>query len=114
MSHDSRRQFLFKSGLGVGGAALGGFIPGVGTLQAASAAELADPLAPKDPHFPAKVQSVIDTVAGVGNSVVAKFKSLLGIQSPSRVFAGFGGDLVAGLRVGIDTNGADAAMTSAT
>ncbi len=59
MSHDSRRQFLFKSGLGVGGAALGGFIPGVGTLQAASAAELADPLAPKDPHFPAKVQSVI-------------------------------------------------------
>lgn len=59
MSNDSRRDFLRKSGLGVGGAALGGFIPGLGGLQAATAAELDDPLAPKAPHFPGKIKSVI-------------------------------------------------------
>lgn len=59
MSNDSRRNFLFKSGLGVGGAALSGAIPGLGTINAASAAELADPLAPKSPHFAGKIKSVI-------------------------------------------------------
>ena len=39
MSTDSRREFLLKSGMGVGGAALGGFVPGLGTIHAASAAE---------------------------------------------------------------------------
>ena len=55
--HPSRRDFLLRTGLG--GAALGGFIPGIGYVSAASAAELADPLAPKQPHFPAKIKSVI-------------------------------------------------------
>jgi hypothetical protein len=63
MSHhehkNSRRDFLLKSGLGLGGAALGGFVPGLGFIQAATAAELANPLAPKAPQFPAKVKSVI-------------------------------------------------------
>jgi hypothetical protein len=59
MSNDSRRAFLFKSGLSLGGAALGGLVPGLGALSAARAAELLDPLAPKDPHFPAKIKSVI-------------------------------------------------------
>lgn len=58
MSNDSRRDFLRKSGLGLGGAAIGGVIPGMG-LQAAMASELIDPLAPKAPHFPAKVKSII-------------------------------------------------------
>ncbi|MGC3944557.1 MAG: DUF1501 domain-containing protein [Chryseolinea sp.] len=59
MSNDSRRDFLRNAGLGLGGAALGGFIPGVGAIQAATAAELIDPLAPKPTHFPAKVKSII-------------------------------------------------------
>lgn len=59
MSHHSRRDFLIKSGVGLGGAALSGFLPSVGFLSAAQAAELIDPLAPKSPHFPAKVKSVI-------------------------------------------------------
>jgi len=59
MTTKSRRDFLLKSGLGLGGAALSGFIPGLGFLSAAQAADLLDPLAPKPPHFPAKVKSVI-------------------------------------------------------
>lgn len=59
MSDQSRRDFLLKSGLGLGGVALSGFLPGGGFFSAASAAELADPLAKKDPQFPAKVKSVI-------------------------------------------------------
>jgi hypothetical protein len=59
MSIHSRREFLLKSGQGLGAAALSGAIPGVGLFSAAQAADLADPLAPKQPHFPAKVKSVI-------------------------------------------------------
>ncbi|CAH0352944.1 DUF1501 domain-containing protein [Aquabacterium sp. CECT 9606] len=59
MSNDQRRAFLRNAGLGLGGAALGGFLPGIGHLNAASAAELIDPLAPKGTHFPAKIKSVI-------------------------------------------------------
>jgi hypothetical protein len=58
MDNKSRRDFLKNSSLGVGGAALAGVIPGL-NISAASAAELIDPLAPKDPHFPAKIKSVI-------------------------------------------------------
>jgi hypothetical protein len=59
MSINSRREFLAKSGVYAGGAALSGFIPGVGHIESALAADLVDPLAPKQPHFPAKVKSVI-------------------------------------------------------
>ena len=63
MSIKSRRDFLLKSGTGLGAAALSGVLPGGGLLHAASAADLAadlaDPLAPKAPQFPAKVKSVI-------------------------------------------------------
>lgn len=55
----SRRDFLFNTGLGLGGAALAGFIPGLGAISTATAAELIDPLAPKQPHIPAKIKSVI-------------------------------------------------------
>ena len=54
-----RRDFLIKSALGLGGAAAGGFIPGIGYINAATAAELANPLAPKSPHFAPKVKQVI-------------------------------------------------------
>lgn len=56
---NNRRDFLIKSALGLGGAAASTFVPGLGFINAATAAELADPLAPKKPHFPAKVRSVI-------------------------------------------------------
>jgi hypothetical protein len=59
MDNKSRRDFMQKAGLGLGGIALSGFIPGYGFFSAASAAELVDPLAPKAPHFPAKVKTVI-------------------------------------------------------
>ncbi|MEX8518321.1 MAG: DUF1501 domain-containing protein [Leptothrix sp. (in: b-proteobacteria)] len=56
---NSRRDFLLRSGQGAAGLALGGLVPGLGGLNMAMAADLADPLAPKQPHFPAKVKSVI-------------------------------------------------------
>jgi len=60
MSTNTRRDFLFKSSLGLSGAALSGFVPGIGAVSAASAADLvADPLAPKAGNFPAKIKSVI-------------------------------------------------------
>ena len=58
-NHHSRRDFLAKSGFGLGAAVLTGLLPGGGLIQTASAADLIDPLAPKAPHFPAKVKSVI-------------------------------------------------------
>ncbi len=54
----SRRDFLIHTGLGLGGAAMAGFVPGL-TINSATAAELIDPLAPKQPHFAAKIKSVI-------------------------------------------------------
>jgi hypothetical protein len=59
MNNKSRRDFLVKSGLGLGAFALNGMLSGGGFMSAAFAAELADPLAPKQPHFAAKVKSVI-------------------------------------------------------
>ena len=55
----NRRDILLRSGQGALGAALGGLVPGLGGLQMATAAELVDPLAPKEPHFPAKIKSII-------------------------------------------------------
>ncbi len=59
MNNQSRRDFLLKSGYGLGGLTLGGLLPGGGFMSAAYAADLIDPLASKAPHFPAKVKSVI-------------------------------------------------------
>lgn len=59
MSNDSRRDFLAKSGQFFGAAAVTGAVPGLGGFSAAMASELVDPLAPKQPHFAAKVKSVI-------------------------------------------------------
>ncbi len=57
----SRRNFLRHAGLGLGAAAVSGFLPGGGFLVAPAYADtpVFDPLAPKQPHFPAKVKSVI-------------------------------------------------------
>ncbi|MFL6657576.1 MAG: DUF1501 domain-containing protein [Massilia sp.] len=56
---NNRRDFLLKTSQGLGAAALAGLIPGTGLLSAAYAADLVDPLAPKAPHLPAKVKTVI-------------------------------------------------------
>ena len=53
----SRRDLLTQAGLGLGGLALSGLLPG--GIRVARASELADPLAPRQTHFPAKAKSVI-------------------------------------------------------
>jgi len=60
MNNSSRRDFLIKSGYGLGGLTLSALLPGGGVLATnVMAAELIDPLAPKPTHFPAKVKTVI-------------------------------------------------------
>ena len=53
----SRRDLLTRAGLGLGGLALSGLLPG--GIRVARASELVDPLAPRQTHFPAKAKSVI-------------------------------------------------------
>jgi hypothetical protein len=59
MSNKSRRDFLTTTGVGVGGLALSTLVPGMAYFPAVQAAEVVDPLATKQPHFPAKAKSVI-------------------------------------------------------
>jgi hypothetical protein len=54
----NRREALFKLGWGATGLMMGTALSG-GGFMAAEAATLTDPLAPKQPHFPAKAKSVI-------------------------------------------------------
>lgn len=54
----SRRDALIKLGWGATGLMLSTALPG-GGFMAAEAANLVDPLAPKEPHFPAKAKTVI-------------------------------------------------------
>lgn len=56
----SRRELLFKTGYTLGGLTLAAGMPGGGIFATpALAATLVDPLAPKEPHFPAKAKTVI-------------------------------------------------------
>jgi hypothetical protein len=65
MKNKSRRDFLLKTGYGLGGLALSGLMPGGGVISSAFAEEAVNaltggsPLAPKAPHFPAKAKTVI-------------------------------------------------------
>lgn len=54
--------------------------------------------------FKGAMGKLMAPVEEMASGIKTKFKSLLGIQSPSKVFAGFGGDLVAGLSQGISGN----------
>ena len=45
---------------------------------------------------------VVAKVQGIANDAIAGIKSSLGIKSPSKVFAGIGGNIMAGLEQGID------------
>jgi Protein of unknown function (DUF1501) len=57
----TRRNFLRRSGYGIGALTVGGVIGNGGVFASLQAAELeaANPLAPRQPHFPAKAKSVI-------------------------------------------------------
>jgi TP901 family phage tail tape measure protein len=52
----------------------------------------------------ARLGALKDTVVGTASSVANWFKSKLGIHSPSRVFAGLGGFVMAGLDQGLAAN----------
>ncbi len=47
------------------------------------------------------IPNVKEKISAVGESVSGWFKDVLGINSPSRVFAGHGGDVMAGLQQGL-------------
>jgi phage-related tail protein len=51
--------------------------------------------------FTSMFPNLTSAISGAAESVVSTFKNLLGINSPSRVFAGFGGDTMAGLEQGL-------------
>ena len=56
-----------------------------------------------------KLTALKNTVLGAATSVRDWFKTALGIRSPSRVFMGLGGDVMAGLDQGL-SNGADSPL----
>ncbi len=49
--------------------------------------------------------AVRNAVVGTASAAVSGFKAVLGIRSPSRVFAGLGGDTMAGLALGLRRGG---------
>ena len=60
MRTQSRREWIFNAVYGLGGLTLTAKMPGGGIFATpALAGAFADPLAPKQPHFPPKVKSVI-------------------------------------------------------
>ncbi|MDO5609467.1 MAG: phage tail tape measure protein [Pseudomonadota bacterium] len=54
-----------------------------------------------------KFGGVGEAIAGLGTGAIAGLKLILGIKSPSRVFAALGDDTMAGFRLGLDRSGGD-------
>ena len=70
----TRREFLCRCGMGLGGLSLAGVMSGIGGAPSAGASEsFASPLAPKQPHFPAKAKHVIHIFCNGGPSHVDTF-----------------------------------------
>jgi len=70
----TRREFLCRCGLGMGGVSLASLFGGLGVLNSAHANEgFTNPLAPKQPHFPAKANHIIHIFANGGPSHVDTF-----------------------------------------
>jgi Protein of unknown function (DUF1501) len=69
----TRRDFLARSGLGLGALALGGLFRDAGLLSAAPAVDAINPLAPRQPHFPAKAKRIIHIFCNGGPSHVDTF-----------------------------------------
>jgi hypothetical protein len=68
-----RRSFLRSAGCGFGGVALAALLAEEGKLFADGEPSVADPLAPRKPHFPAKAQRVIFLFMSGGPSHVDTF-----------------------------------------
>src|SRR6478735_226790 len=68
----TRREFLEKTGMGFGAMSLASILGlGLGGNTASAAgAKLSNPLAPREPHFPAKAKAVIHIFAEGGPSHV--------------------------------------------
>jgi len=64
----SRRDFLVRGGLGIGGLSLAALF-GINPFDAEAAGPMG-PLAPKSPHFPVKAKSIIQIFAGGAPSTV--------------------------------------------
>lgn len=79
----------FNSGV----AWLGGLVPNFGTIGAAMLQGLLSSLSPL---------TLVRHILKLGSLAVTALKSVLGIKSPSRVFAGIGDQMMAGLGVGLD------------
>src|SRR6185436_19881355 len=70
----TRREFLCRCGMGMGGVSLASLLGGFGGLLNAQANEgLVSPLTPKQPQFPAKAKHVIHIFANGGPSHVDTF-----------------------------------------
>jgi hypothetical protein len=69
----TRRDFLCRSGMGFASLGLAGLMASNGLVSAAPADATVSPLAPKQPHFPAKAKRVIHIFANGGPSHVDTF-----------------------------------------
>jgi hypothetical protein len=69
----SRRELLCRSGAGLGALALAGLLRDTGLLEATPAGANPNPLAPRQPHFPARAKHVIHLFMNGGPSHVDTF-----------------------------------------
>ena len=69
----SRRQALWRSGMGMGALGLAGVLRGVGAMQAAETMSSGSPLAPRQPHFAARAKRVIHLFMNGGPSQLDTF-----------------------------------------
>jgi hypothetical protein len=69
----TRRELLGRSGMGLGALAFAGLMSEAGLLSAAPAGADVSPLAPKQPHFPARAKHVIHLFMNGGPSHVDTF-----------------------------------------
>jgi hypothetical protein len=70
----TRREFLSRCGMGLGGLSLASVMGGIGgALNAGASESFVSPLSPKQPHFPAKAKHVIHIFCNGGPSHVDTF-----------------------------------------
>src|SRR5581483_8034586 len=69
----SRRDFLARSGMGLGALALAGVVSDFGGLAPSADAAISSPMLPRQPHFPGKAKHVIHIFCNGGPSHVDTF-----------------------------------------
>src|SRR5262245_45184436 len=71
----SRRQALWRAGMGMGAMGLAGVVRGVVAVQGAATTGRPSraPLSPKEPHFPARAKRVIHLFMNGGPSQIDSF-----------------------------------------